>query len=58
MTMTKEAELSKAELVELIKRILKTDHDMDFLLKLELKELEILVVFIRGRLEEEAKQGR
>ena len=47
--MTKEAELSKAELVELIKRILKTDHDMDFLLKLELKELEILVVCIRGR---------
>ncbi len=55
--MTKEAELSKAELVELIKRILKTDYNMDFLLKLEMKELEVVVVCIRGRLEEEAKQG-
>jgi len=53
---SKEAELSKGELVELIRKILKTDQDMDFLLKLELKDLEGLVACIRSRLEEVANQ--
>ncbi len=41
--------MTKETLVELIKKILKTDFDLNFLLKLTPGELETLVVLIRDR---------
>jgi hypothetical protein len=38
---------------ELVRRILKSDTDLNFLLKLEARELETLVACIRVRLEPE-----
>ena len=43
--------MKKTELIEIIKRILKTDSDLDFLLKLEGTELTTLVAIIRDRVE-------
>jgi len=42
--------MGKEELIELIKRLLKTDIDLKFLLKLDQAELEILLVQIRHRI--------
>ena len=47
--------MGKEELVEILKKLLETKADLDFLLKLELKELEMLVVIVRDRLEREKK---
>jgi hypothetical protein len=41
--------MTKKALIELIKKILKTDLNMDFLSKLEQGELEMLLVSIRDR---------
>jgi hypothetical protein len=41
--------MKKTELLEIIKKILKTDTDLDFLLKLPESDLETLVVCIRER---------
>ena len=41
--------IEKTELLEIIKKILKTDVDLDFLLKLSESDLETLVVCIRER---------
>jgi hypothetical protein len=41
--------MTKKALIELIKKILKTDLDMDFLSKLEQGELEMLLVSIRDK---------
>ena len=41
--------MKKTELLEIIKKILKTDTDLDFLLKLPESDLEPLVVCIRER---------
>ncbi len=43
------------KLVELIKKILRTDQHLDFLLKLEQDELEMLVVSIRTRIDDGEK---
>jgi hypothetical protein len=40
---------TKKALVDLVKKILKTDINLDFLLKLEQEELEILVACIRDK---------
>jgi predicted ATPase len=45
--------MTKEALVELIKKILKTDFNLDFLLKLTPGELETLVVLIRDRVGQE-----
>lgn len=41
--------MTKKALIESIKKILETDLNMDFLLKLEQGELEMLLVSIRDR---------
>jgi hypothetical protein len=43
--------MSKEELVKILKRLLKTETDLDFLLELKKEDLERLVAVVRGRLE-------
>lgn len=43
--------MTKEELIEILKRVLKTESDLEFLLKLDGSELETLVAFIRDRVE-------
>ncbi len=43
--------MTKEELIEILKRVLKTDSDLEFLLKLNEAELETLVAVIRDRVE-------
>jgi len=42
--------MTKNELIKLLKRILATDIGLEFLAKLELEELELLVACVRHRL--------
>ncbi len=44
--------MTKEELVEKIKELLKTDNDLDFLSELKEKELERLVACIRDRVDQ------
>jgi hypothetical protein len=44
--------MDKTELLEIIKKILKTDTDLVFLLKLPESDLETLVVCIRERFDQ------
>jgi len=48
--------MDKTELLEIIKKLLKTDVDLEFLLKLQESDLETLVVCIRDRCEQLGKQ--
>jgi len=48
-----ELRVEKGPLIQLVRRILKSDTDLNFLLKLEARELETLVACIRVRLEME-----
>ena len=43
--------MTKEELVEKIKELLKTDNDLNFLLELKKEELERLVACIRDRVD-------
>ena len=43
--------MTKEELIEILNRVLRTESDMGFLLKLEKEELESLVAIIRDRVE-------
>ncbi len=43
--------MTKEELVEKIKELLKTDNDLDFLLDLKMEEIERLVACIRDRVD-------
>ena len=43
--------MTKEQIVEKIKEILRTDFDLDFLLKLKKKELETLISCIRDRID-------
>ena len=43
--------MTKAELVEKIKELLKTDNDLDFLLELKRGKLEKLLACIRDRVD-------
>lgn len=43
--------MTKEELIEILKRVLKTESDLDFPLKLGESELESLVAIIRDRIE-------
>jgi len=45
--------MEKGRLIQLVRSILKPDTDLNFLLKLEARELETLVACIRMRLEME-----
>jgi hypothetical protein len=42
---------SNEDLVDLVKKVLKTDRNLDFLLELNLRDFEILVACIRARME-------
>jgi len=44
--------MTQMELIEIIKRILKTDTDISFLLKLDESELKTLIACIRGRVDQ------
>jgi hypothetical protein len=48
--------MNKTELLEIVKKLLKTEADLDFLLKLQESELESLVVCIRERFDGLGKQ--
>ena len=43
--------MNKEKLIKILKGILKTDMDLNFLLQLEESELEILIACVRDRLE-------
>lgn len=43
--------MTKEELIEILKRVLKTESDLKFLLRLDEVELETLVAVIRDRVE-------
>lgn len=43
--------MTKEELIEIFKRVLKTESDLEYLLKLEKEELESLVAVIRDRVD-------
>lgn len=43
---------SNENLVELVKKVLKTDMDLDFLLRLNPKDLEFLLACIRARVDQ------
>ena len=47
--------MTKENLVETISKILKTDVELEFLLKLAPRELEILLVCLRGLADQEKK---
>jgi hypothetical protein len=47
--------MTQSELIKLLKKILATDTDLEFLVKLEPRELELLVASIRHRLDEVEK---
>ena len=44
--------MTKEDLVDLLRKILKTDASLDFLSKLEPEELETLIACIRDRIEQ------
>jgi hypothetical protein len=48
--------INKTELLEIIKKLLKTNADLDFLLNLQESDLETLVVCIRERFDQLGKQ--
>ena len=48
--------METTELLEIIKKLLKTDADLDFLLELSDNDLETLVVCIRERCDQLGKQ--
>ncbi len=45
--------MTKEELVDLLRKILKTETNLDFLLGLQPEELETLIACIRDRIEKE-----
>ena len=49
--------MKSEELLEIIKKLLKTDADLDFLLDLPESDLETLVVCIRDRCDQFSKQS-
>jgi len=49
---------NEKKLIHLIKRILETDLELDFLLNLERGEIEVLLAAIRYRLERENQKSK
>jgi len=47
--------MNKTELLEIIKKLLKTESNLDFLLKLSESDLEALIVCIRERFDQVVK---
>ena len=46
------SDITKEKLIEIIKGLLGTDADLNFLVKLDENELETLVAYIRDRVEQ------
>jgi len=44
--------MTKEKLIEILRGLLKTDADLNFLLQLKKDELETLVACVRGRVEQ------
>ena len=44
--------MNKEELIKILKGLLKTETDLDFLLELKKEDLKRLVAVVRGRLDE------
>ena len=44
--------MNKEKLIKILKGILKTDNDLNFLLQLEESELEVLIACVRDRVEQ------
>ncbi len=44
--------MKKTELIKIIQKVLETDATLDFLRKLEEKELETLVACVRGKVDQ------
>jgi len=49
--------MKKESVIEMLQRVLKTDADLEFLLKLEENELEILIASIRDRVENQSNDS-
>jgi hypothetical protein len=47
--------MKKGDLIEILKKMLRTKANLDFLLELEHKEPEMRVAIVRDRLEQEKK---
>ena len=47
--------MTKEELVQKIQELLNTDYDLNFLLELQIKEIETLIACIRDRVEQIGK---
>ena len=52
MQVTASENIPKETLLQMIKKLLRSDLDLDFLLKLEQREIEQLVAAIRERIDE------
>ena len=55
MTITATGDVSKEKLLQFVKKLLNAGDDLDFLLQLERKDLERLVVAVRMRVERSGK---
>ena len=44
--------MKKAELIRIIQKVVETDADLDFLRKLEEKELETLIACVRDKVDQ------
>jgi hypothetical protein len=49
--------MTRVQLVKTVQRLLRTDADLDFLLKLDQKEMETLVAVIRNRVDQAGNGG-
>ncbi|MDI6616587.1 MAG: hypothetical protein QME27_07715 [Syntrophaceae bacterium] len=43
--------MTKEKLLDILKKVLQTDHDLDFLLRLSAEELKTLVLHVRDRVD-------
>jgi len=47
----RKAQMTKEKLLNILKKVLQTDHDLDFLLRLSPEELKTLVLHVRDRVD-------
>ncbi|MDX2511004.1 MAG: hypothetical protein QNK25_03045 [Desulfobacterales bacterium] len=47
--------MKKEPIIEMMQRVLKTDAELEFLTKLDISELEILIACIRDRVENRSR---
>ena len=50
--------MKKESLIEMLQRVLKTDADLEFLIKLNISEIESLIACIRDRVENRSNDPR